>query len=166
MSQLSHHQSKINLMEHLIQEVASPRTFTLLKEYYKQSKVFLIRSYKGLSKASFRASLIWMDCRGPRDRALCTKSSKSHVVLVLLDRQRGRQLCKSFSQSLHRYLQWLCAGCGWHIQVRQGQLQHFNPLQAGLLHHESSLLSCALHTVVAVDGAGVRATALTWQPGC
>ena len=39
-SQLSHHQSKINLMEHLIQEVASPRTYTLLKEYYKQSKVF------------------------------------------------------------------------------------------------------------------------------
>lgn len=40
-SQLSHHQSKINLMEHLIQEVASPRTYTLLKEYYKQSKVSL-----------------------------------------------------------------------------------------------------------------------------
>ena len=38
-AQLSHHQSKINLMEHLIQEVASPRTYTLLKEYYKQSKV-------------------------------------------------------------------------------------------------------------------------------
>ena len=49
-SQLSHHQSKINLMEHLIQEVASPRTYTLLKEYYKQSKVCLSSCHCRLSE--------------------------------------------------------------------------------------------------------------------
>lgn len=38
-SQLSHHQSRSSLMESLVQEVASPRTYTLLKEYYEQSKV-------------------------------------------------------------------------------------------------------------------------------
>ncbi len=38
-SQLSRHQTKENIMEQLIQEVASPRTHTILKEYYEQSKV-------------------------------------------------------------------------------------------------------------------------------
>lgn len=37
-SQLSHHQTRANLMENLVQEVASPRTYALLKEYYEQSK--------------------------------------------------------------------------------------------------------------------------------
>lgn len=37
-SQLSHHRTKTNLLDNLIQEVASPRSYTLLKEYNKQSK--------------------------------------------------------------------------------------------------------------------------------
>lgn len=38
-SQLSRHQTRVNIMDQLIQEVASPRTHTILKEYYEQSKV-------------------------------------------------------------------------------------------------------------------------------
>ena len=38
-SQLSRNQTGENLMEELVQKVATPRTNTILKEYYEQSKV-------------------------------------------------------------------------------------------------------------------------------